>query len=265
LSIENALRKAVQESAFTLHYQPIVRLADERLVAFEALLGWKHPQRGLVSAAEVIQVAEDTGLILPLSLWVLRQACQQLKLWQERYPEFNSLLMSVNLSRKQLIDAELADKIAEIMSEVGISPRGLILEITESAVLDDPESAIRVFERLRQMGIWLHLDDFGTGYSSLSCLYQLPLSGLKIDRTFVGHICQREQHAVVLKSVINIARAFDLQVIAEGVETACQVELLRRIDCDHAQGFYFAKPQDAEGAEAFIREQISHGMASSTA
>lgn len=259
LMMENALRKAVQDSEFTLHYQPIIHLATGGLAGFEALIRWTHPIRGPIQAAELISVAEDTGLILPIGLWVLGEACRQLKTWQQKFPEMHHLVMSVNLSRKQLIDADLVDEIDKTIKDAGIDPRRLVLEITESTVLDDPEHAVQIFQRLQQMGIWLHLDDFGTGHSSLSCLYQFPLSGLKIDRAFLRHITQREEHVGVLQAIVTMAKAFKLQVVAEGVETAEQVNLLRGFECDHAQGYFFDQPRDVIGAEAFIRRQLTSG------
>jgi len=262
LAMENALRKAMQQSELTLHYQPIIHLADGRLTGFEALVRWNHPERGPVAAAELIPVAEDTGLILPMGLWVLGEACRQLRIWRQRYPELGELLMSVNLSRKQLIDPELVTQIGQAIEQAELDPHSLILELTEGSVLDEPAGAVRTFEQLRQMGVWLHLDDFGSGYSSLSCLYQFPLNGLKMDRAFIRHVCHRKEHAVVLEAIVRIARAFNLQVIAEGVETAEQADLLRRLGCDHAQGYYFDKPRDAKGAEAYIKQQLAPCAAS---
>lgn len=252
-NVENALRKAVRELDFTLHYQPILRLRDMKLTGFEALLRWRHPTLGPMQTADVIRMAEETGLILPLGLWVLRTACGQLRTWQKRCPEASELLMSVNLSRRQLLDTNLVSRIGEVLREAEIAPHRLILEITESTILEDTAQAERVLEAIKEWGIWLHLDDFGTGYSSLSCLYQLPLNGLKIDRTFLTGICQRKEHVVVLEAVMSIARAFNLSVVAEGVESQEQADLLRKLNCDHVQGYLFGRPQDADQAEELIR------------
>jgi diguanylate cyclase (GGDEF)-like protein len=256
LSLENSLRKAVQEGELFLHYQPIIRINDGQLTGLEALVRWNHPERGPIAAAELIPVAEDSGLILPLGLWVLGEACKQLRTWQDRYPQLSDLLMSVNLSRKQLMDPELVSGVARQIKQAGIDPKNLILEITESSVLEEPAAAIRNLRLLRRMGVALHLDDFGTGYSSLSCLHQFPLSGLKIDQVFTQHVCERPEYATVLQTIIQMARAFNLKVIAEGVETAEQAELLRSLDCEHAQGYYFGHPQDAAGTEALIKKQL---------
>ncbi len=254
LSLETELRKAVREDGLGLHYQPIVRLSDGSLSGFEALVRWSHPTQGPVPAAELIAVAEDTGLIQPLSISLLRIACRQLRAWHARVGGAEQLLMSVNLSRKQLIDPDLVGKIARTLRDADLPPGSLILEITESTVIDDKDAALAVFEQLKELGVWLHLDDFGTGYSSLSCLYQLPLSGLKIDRAFIQDICRRGAHAVVLRSIVQIARAFNLQVIAEGVETTEQFALLRELDIDYAQGYLFGKPAAAEDVEHLVAE-----------
>lgn len=251
--IENTLRQAVQDLDFTLHYQPILRLSDMQLTGFEALLRWHHPTRGIMPAADVIRLAEETGLILPLGLWVLQTACGQLRTWQQCYPGAADLLMSVNLSRKQLLDVELVNRIGEVLKSTQIDPHRLILEITETTIMEDPVQTQRVFDAVREWGVWLHLDDFGTGYSSLSCLYRLPLSGLKLDPTFLAAVCQQKEHAVVLEAVMNIARAFKLDVVAEGVETEAQAGLLRKLNCEHVQGFLFGQPQPADEAEKWIR------------
>ncbi len=253
LSLETELRRAVLEDELTEHYQPIVRLSDGKLAGFEVLVRWTHPQRGPVPAAELIAVAEETGLIRPLSINQLRRACLQLKDWQARYPEARDLTMSVNLSRRLLIDPDLVTKIGATVRETGIDPRSLALEITESAMLKEDEDTLRVFDDIKQMGIWLHLDDFGTGYSSLACLYKLPLSALKIDRAFLCEACARREHTVVLEAITRIARAFKLQIIAEGIEEPEQLELLRGLGIEHGQGYLFGRPTDAASAETFLQ------------
>ncbi len=255
LSLESELRKAVHGDEITLHYQPIIRLGDDSLSGFEALVRWSHPQRGPIPATELIAVAEDTGLIQPLSLNVLNQACRQLRHWHDAYPAAKQLMMSVNLSRKQLIDPELVEKIGRTVSRWELNPGSLILEITESTIIEDRACAIRVFEELKSLGVWLHLDDFGTGYSSLSCLFQLPISGLKIDRQFIQSVCALREHRIVLQSIVNIARAFQLQIVAEGVETTEQFELLRELGVDYIQGFLLGRPTASATAEALLRNQ----------
>ncbi len=261
MALEQGLRQAIRDCTPDLHYQPIVRLADGQVCAFEALLRWSHPQQGPVPAAELVSLAEDTGLIQPLSLLLLRKACAQLRDWQTRYGAARPLSMSVNLSRRQLIDPDLVSKIAEIVQASGIQPGSLALEITESTALSDGEHACEIFRALRELGIWLHLDDFGTGYSSLSCLYRIPLSGLKIDRSFIQNVCARPAHRVVLESIVRIARAFDLQIIAEGIETTEQFAMVRELGIDHAQGYLFGRPMPAASVPALLGEDTgTHAM-----
>lgn len=255
LSLETELRKAVRNDALELHYQPIVRLASGEVSGFEALVRWSHPQQGPVDAAQLIAVADDTGMIQPLSIQLLRKACRQLRQWQERFPAAAAVTMSVNLSRRQLLDPDLVSKIESIIQQEGVDPRNMIVEITETAVLEDRGAASEVFRRLKQIGVWLHLDDFGTGYSSLSCLYSMPISGLKIDQTFVQHAFCRREHAEVLRAIVGIARAFNLTLIAEGIETTEQFDLLRGLGIQHGQGFLFGKPAPGPNVESFLSDQ----------
>ncbi len=261
LAMEGCLRDAVEKCRLTLHYQPIIRLRDQRLAGFEALVRWNHPERGSVPATDFIRIAEDTGLILQLGLWVLGEACRQIKVWRNRYPALDDFQISVNMSRKQLIDPDLISKVQSVLDQSGVSARAVVLEITESIMLDEPEGAIRNLADLRKMGFDLHLDDFGTGYSSLSCLHQLPISGLKIDRAFIHDVCRRQDHAAVLRAILQMSKAFKLRVTAEGVETTAQASLLRQMECHYVQGFLFGRPTDAEAAEAFLREHLPVGSA----
>lgn len=241
LHLEQELRKAIADGDVDVHYQAIASLRRERIIGFEALLRWKHPDLGLISASEVVALGEETGLILPLSMHVLRTACEQLRIWQQRYPDDEDLIISVNLSRRQLIDPDLVAKVSEIMAASRIRPGSLVLEITESLAMTDYGAAIEVLNSLRDLGVWLHLDDFGTGYSSLGCLYRLPLSGLKIDHAFIRDVFSRPQNEAVLSAIVAIASAFNLDVIAEGVETTQQVTLLKRLGVDRVQGYLFGK------------------------
>lgn len=241
LQLEQELRKAVVTNEVEVFYQPIASLRQGRIIGFEALLRWSHPELGPIPASEVVPLGEETGLILPLSLHVLRTACAQLRSWQQAYPDDEDLIVSVNLSRRQLIDPDLVAKVAEVIRSSEIRPGSLVLEITESLAMTDYASAIDVLNSLRELGIWLHLDDFGTGYSSLGCLYRLPLSGLKIDHTFIRDVISRPQNEAVLSAIVAIARAFNLEVIAEGVETTQQVALLRRLGVERVQGYLFGK------------------------
>lgn len=257
LSMEQALRKAVREHEIQVHFQPIASLERGIITGFEALLRWTHSELGPVPASELVGLAEETGLIMPISLYVLRTACRQLRKWQDARSSDAALMMSVNLSRSQFIDPELVEKIASIVKESGIRPGSLVLEVTESMAMDNYAEASVVLKKLSNLGIWLHLDDFGTGYSSLSCLYRLPLSGLKIDRTFIRDVFDRPQNEAVLSAIVNIAQAFHLHVIAEGVETTQQLELLRRLGVDHVQGFLFGRAVSAEDTTALLGSPIA--------
>jgi len=253
LGLENALREAVRDDELTLHYQPIVCVANGHLIGFEALVRWTHPHYGPVPASQLIEIAEETGLIHPLGVNILRMACRQLAAWQKRHPAARDLSMSVNVSRKQLLDPELPGKVAAVLRSTGVDPRSLGLEITESAFLHDTDAAIARLEELRALGLKLELDDFGTGYSSLGCLYKMPIDVLKIDRAFVTQACTRADHARVLEAIVSIARAFRLQVTVEGIETPEQLAMARALQIDRAQGYLLGKPVPPEQAEALVR------------
>ncbi len=256
LNLEQELRRAVREAQIDVHFQPIASLKRDRITGFEALLRWTHPRLGYVPASEVISLAEDTGLIAPISLIVLRTACEQLRIWQEQAPRDEPLMMSVNLSRRQFIDPDLVSKIGAVIQETGIRPGSLVLEITESMAVADDREAAEILKRLSSLGIWLHLDDFGTGYSSLSCLYRLPLSGIKIDRAFIQDVFARPQHEAVLEAIVHIARAFHLHVIAEGVETTQQLAMLKKLGVDQAQGYLFGRAVSAADTTKLLGEPI---------
>ncbi|MFN0137753.1 MAG: EAL domain-containing protein [Phycisphaerae bacterium] len=260
MAIEHGLRNAIREESVEVYFQPIVSLAERRICGFEALLRWRHPTLGPISAIELVTLAEDTGLIHPLSLIILRKACDQLRVLQNVDPRPESLTVAVNLSRRQLIDPQLTAKIANVVRGSGIEPGTLVLEVTESTALAEDGSAERALQSLRDLGIWLHLDDFGTGYSSLSCLYRLPLTGLKIDRAFTRSVFEHPQHRSVLEAIVTIARAFKLQIVAEGVETTEQFELLRELGIEHAQGYLFGKPVAAAHTISLIGRTIPESL-----
>jgi EAL domain-containing protein (putative c-di-GMP-specific phosphodiesterase class I) len=252
LTLENDLRNAIQNQEFLLQYQPIVALDGGRTVGFEALVRWRHPRRGMVSPLDFIPLAEEIGAIVPLGQWVMTEACRQLAEWRQRRPEFKNVNMSVNLSRKQLAAPQLIASIRSILERYCTGPSDLKLEITEGAVMQDPEEAVRVLHQIRELGIELHMDDFGTGYSSLSCLHRFPISGLKIDRSFVTNVAERRDYAQVISAIISLTHTLDLNLVAEGVETRDDSKMLQTMGCDLAQGYYFAKPLDAPAAERFV-------------
>ncbi len=258
LSLENELRDAIGSGQLVVHYQPIISLRTNRIAGVEALVRWRHPERGLIPPLDFIPLAEEIGIIVPLGYEVLTTACRQLADWRQRLPGLAALTMSVNLSRRQVAAADLVDQVARIVAAAGIRPTDLVLEITETAIMEDADAAVRVLEELGRMGIELHMDDFGSGHSSLSCLHRFPIRGLKIDRSFVSCVRERADYAAVVKAVISLTHNLNMQFVAEGVETAEQVSKLREMGCDRVQGYYFAKAMDAGATEAFL---TSYGAA----
>ena len=254
LQLENDLRRAVERHEFFIVYQPIVSLETARLVGFEALVRWRHPERGLVSPGDFITVAEETGFIVPIGQWVLEEACRQMQTWQKQCGEKLPLMMSVNLSGKQFTQNNLIEQIMLTLRSTGLDPHQLKLEITESVVMENIEIATGMLEQLRTLGIRLSIDDFGTGYSSLSYLHRLPLDTLKIDRSFVIRMLENQENAEIVRTILTLAKTLNLDVIAEGVETKEQLEHLRQLGCDNGQGYLFAKPLEAEAAGQIVRQ-----------
>jgi diguanylate cyclase (GGDEF)-like protein len=241
IDLENDLRRGIERGELRVHYQPLVDLASDRIVGFEALVRWEHPVRGLVPPMSFVPLAEETGLILPLGRWVLEQACRQARAWRDARPGGPQLFMSVNISARQFAQPELVDQVKEILEETGLDPAGLEIEITESVLMDQSEAGIRTLRQLREIGVRLVLDDFGTGYSSLSYLKHLPLDTIKIDRSFVAGIDGEADRSIV-DAVIALAHGLRISVVAEGIETEAQFEQLRRMGCDVGQGYLFARP-----------------------
>ncbi|MBV8720252.1 MAG: EAL domain-containing protein [Chloroflexi bacterium] len=250
LELETDLRRALTEQELQLHYQPIIGLDSGRVLGWEALLRWHHPVRGLISPATFIPVAEATGLIVPIGRWVLETACAQMRKWSALAGADEVLTMSVNVSARQFQDPNLIDDIAGVLSSTGIAARCLKIEITESAVMQDAESAERTLRRMKELGVQLAIDDFGTGYSSLSYLKRFPVDTLKIDRSFVDGLGHDAQDTAIVRSVVALAQTLDLSVTAEGVETASQQAQLQLLGCDFGQGYVFGRPVPAEAAEA---------------
>ena len=247
LSLETELRIAIEKNQFQLHYQPIIALKNERINGFEALVRWYHPTKGLISPAKFIPIAEETELIIPLSNWILEEACRQMYVWQHNFALDKSLTMSVNLSRKQLSQTKLVKTIDSIIQASKISPHNLKLEVTETALMNSDEaSATKLLCELKELGLLLSLDDFGTGYSSLSCLHQFPIDILKIDRSFVNLIGTEKKYLDIVRAIINIGHSLNLEIIAEGVETAAQLAELKKLQCYAAQGYFFYKPLAAQ-------------------
>lgn len=256
LSLENDLREALEREQFELHYQPIIRAESGTLVGFEALLRWHHPQRGLVAPDRFIPIVEENGGIHRIGRWVLRQALQQLEVWQRLHSGETPLHIAVNLSKAELTLTNIDTQIAEAIESVGIEPQQLTLEITESAIMSDPGTVVPVLERLRRLGVRLAMDDFGTGHSSLALLHKFPLDALKIDRSFIVSMSETRAHSAIVGTIVMLAQYLGLEVIAEGVETNTQLAQLLAMDCDCIQGYYFGKPAPAqEWREAFNQQE----------
>jgi len=252
LSLESDLRRAVERNEFELAYQPIVSLADEELRGFEALVRWRHPEKGVLLPADFLRTAEDTGLIVVLGRLVLQEACRQLSEWQRDYPGWKDLSVSVNLSSKQFHHPDLIDDVSRCLAENDMEPGNLHLEITENVIVEDPARAIDTFERLKALGVYIHIDDFGTGYSSLSMLSHFPVDILKTDRTFIDRMGFDQSDLEIVRAVFSLARSLDMEVIAEGVENGGQLSTLREMGCRFAQGFFFAKPLRPAGVAQLL-------------
>ncbi|KOR34729.1 diguanylate phosphodiesterase [Planktothricoides sp. SR001] len=254
LQLETDLRLAIQRQEFFLQYQPIISLCSGKLAGFEALIRWQHPQQGFVSPGEFIPIAEETGLIVPMGLWVLREACQTMQSWVKKFAEFR-LHISVNLSVKQFRQPNLIEMIDQILAETQLHSQYLKLEITETAIMDNAESANRLLKQLKARKIKLSLDDFGTGYSSLSYLHRFHMDTLKIDRSFIGNISEDRDSLEIVEAIVTLAHQLKMDVVAEGVETLMHFNQLRNLGIEFGQGYFFAKPLDANSAEALIRSK----------
>jgi len=252
LELETDMRQALARGEFRVHYQPIIALADDSIAGVEALVRWQHPERGLVQPLAFIPLAEETGLIIQLGQWVLEQACQQSRIWQAQYPLKRALSISVNLSARQLQHPDLVADIARAVRDSGLDPGTLELEITESVVMQDAEATDATLRALKAIGIRLAIDDFGTGYSSLSYLKRFPVDTLKIDRSFVDGLGHDAQDTAIVRSVAALARALDLSVTGEGVESEIQHRQLQQFGCDLAQGYLYARPLPAAGVSALL-------------
>jgi len=242
LQIENDLRRAIQQEEFIVYYQPIISLKTGKIAGFEALVRWHHPQKGLISPGLFIPVAEETGLIAQIGNWVFRKACDRLRHWRRQKLVDESLFVSVNVSARQFAQLDLVEQIKEVLARTQLAPQCLKLEITESAIMDNPKTAAAILESLRQEHIQLSIDDFGTGYSSLSYLHSFQVDTLKIDQAFVQRMDETRGKFGLVPVIVNIAKTMGMGVIAEGVETEQQLASLRRFDCEFAQGYLFAKP-----------------------
>ena len=256
LTLEKELRAAAEQLDFTLAFQPIVAMDTARLVGFEALIRWPHSERGIVLPSNFIALAEELGLIVPIGQWVLREACEQLKLWQMHFHGPSPLFMSVNLSKHQLTDLGLVRHLKSVLAGTGIPPDSLVLEITESTIVDNMDHLQTVLSKLRDEGVRLAMEDLGTGHSSLSLLHRAPMDTLKIDRSFVSSSGNPRDYGAIINTVIQLAHNLNMDVVAEGIETVEQLALLQSLDCNYGQGFLFSKPVDAEHAWKYIEQDF---------
>ncbi|OLD89112.1 MAG: hypothetical protein AUG85_02560 [Gemmatimonadetes bacterium 13_1_20CM_4_66_11] len=257
--MEADLREALGRKEFALVFQPIVEIETGRVYAFEALLRWHHGKRRVLLPHEFLPLAEQTGLIVSIGTWVLREACRYARTWQNAVPGAGPVRISVNVSAKQVADPRLVDDLRAALQDAGLTPAALSLEVTESVLMESLDSSIALLNRLREVGIQLHMDDFGSGYSSLSYLPRFPLQGIKVDRTFVHRMGARRTDVEIVRSIVDLAEHLGLIVIAEGVETAAQRERLIAVGCELGQGFLFAKALEPEAARALLAEQQQPG------
>jgi EAL domain-containing protein (putative c-di-GMP-specific phosphodiesterase class I) len=249
--LQEQLRNAVARSEFVLLYQPQVDLRTGKVFAVEALVRWMHPEQGLLPPAKFIPVAEETGLIVPIGDWVLHEACRQNKVWQDA--GLMHMNVCVNVSARQFRENNLIKRVRNALRESGLDAKYLELEITESLIMQNVEQSVATMEELEKLGVQISIDDFGTGYSSLSALKTFPVARLKIDKSFINNLPSNESDKAVASAVISLGQKLNLRVIAEGVETAAQVDFLRENNCDEMQGYHFSKPISAHEIDQLIR------------
>ena len=254
LQMQSELRSAINNEEFVVHFQPIISLQDGNIAWFEALVRWQHPQRGLLFPDSFVPLAEDTGLIISIDHFVLREACRQIRVWLDRFPDDSRVSVSVNLSANQFNDSSLPSFIQGVLDEEGVDGQRLRIEITESMVMGSVDSARETIQRLREIGVHVHMDDFGTGYSSLSVLHSFAFNKIKIDRSFVQRMGgEGSDSPDLILAIIAMAHSLNLQVVGEGIETAEQLATLREMGCDFGQGYFFARP----GASTSIDELMA--------
>jgi EAL domain-containing protein (putative c-di-GMP-specific phosphodiesterase class I) len=246
LELEETVRGAIGREEFRVYYQPQVLVSTGQTVGFEALLRWEHPERGSLAPSEFIPLAEETGLIIPLGRWVLAEACRQLRIFREQIPPEAPLRMFVNLSARQFRHPELVEEVSAALTETGMDPHDLALEITESVMMQERSTALDILRALKDLGLTLVMDDFGTGYSSINYLKSFPVDILKIDRSMVEGIDEDPENRAIVSATTRLAHALGLEVVAEGVQTAGELDELRSMGCDFAQGYYWQRPCSAE-------------------
>jgi len=256
ISLEGDMRFAIERGEMSMHYQPLICLRDGKLIGFEALLRWQHPTRGFISPAEFVPIAEDSGLIIPITQWILRETCLQLAEWQNLLLH-DRLIVSVNISCKHFAAGGLVKDVVKALTVSKLSPASLKLEITESTAMENAAQTIEVLQKLKKIGIQISMDDFGTGYSSLSYLHWLPIDFLKIDRSFVYSVGERGENSEILQTIVSLAKNLKMRVIAEGIETENQLSLLQNLGCDYGQGFLMSKPLPKDEMEKMLYNRQS--------
>jgi diguanylate cyclase (GGDEF)-like protein len=252
LELEAELRRAIENDELRVYYQPIVSLKDGRLSGFEALVRWEHPERGTLSPAVFIPLAEETGLVIPLDRWVLHEACRQLREWQKQIHNFPNLTVSVNLSGKQVVQPGLVDKVKQVLIDTGLEPRYLKLEMTESAIMENNELTRSIFAELQALGVQVQIDDFGVGYSSLNYLSHFPVNALKIDQTFVARMIEDSNQMKIVQAIVMLTERLGVGVIAEGMETESQMMTLKKLGCQFGQGNLVSEPMDGQHIIAML-------------
>jgi diguanylate cyclase (GGDEF)-like protein/PAS domain S-box-containing protein len=259
VQLEVDLRRALAHEEFELHYQPIISLENWKITGFEALIRWNHPTQGFISPLRFIPIAEETGLVIKIGQWVIREACNQIKLWQQRFNVEPPMFMSINLSAKQFSDGNLINQIQGVLTETDIDPSTVKIEITESAIIENIEMATEVINQLKSLGVKISLDDFGTGYSSLSYLHRFPIDTLKIDRSFVTRM-NMPKNCEIVSTILTLANNLGLDVIAEGVETKEQILQLTGMKCDYVQGYLLSRPMDGAEMTKLVEETYHKGI-----
>jgi diguanylate cyclase (GGDEF)-like protein/PAS domain S-box-containing protein len=256
LELESDLRNAIDENHFVVYYQPEVSLTTGKVVGYEALVRWNHPQRGMVMPGEFLPVAEETGLIVPLGRWVMREACRQMAEWQRIHPQQPPLTISVNASSRELADPDLVPNVALILRETGLNPKSLRIEVTESSIVEDHDRTASTLRRLKELEVSLEIDDFGTGYSSLSRLHEYPFSTVKIDRSFVKDLDTEPESLHLVETILRLAQGLGLSVVAEGIETREQLAKLASLGCGYGQGYFFSRPADSHSTQRAIQAAV---------
>lgn len=258
LELETDLRRAVERQEFELHYQPIVSLRTYRVMGFEALIRWQHPQQGLISPTKFVPIAEETGLIQPIGDWILREACTQMRQWQTQHPDWPPLTVNINLSSRQFTP-QLVDQLRQVLQATQLRGEFVKLEITESMLMSQADSAITTLTQLKQLGVQIAIDDFGTGYSSLSYLHRFPIDTLKVDRSFIQRLDTDGEQLAIVRTIITLAWNLGMEVVAEGVETSKQLVQLRSLQCEYAQGYLFSRPRNVDAIAALLMQELDQG------